>query len=235
MLTKTHLVRIADKQTWSAEHRRSLKTSMISFFEWAMAEEIVDHNPALCLPKVKSPMPHPRPAPDRIWDELLTAAKPRERLMAQLAAGAGLRRGEIAQLHIDDLVEDHDGWSLFVRGKGSKQRVVPITDRLAAEIRRQHQFGYLFPGLTNGHLSPQRVGEVLSRLMPEGWSAHSLRHRYATRGYAGTHDLRAVQEALGHASVRTTQIYTAVSKRDVRLVSEAAAPAAGRGGAYYAD
>lgn len=52
---------------------------------------------------------------------------------------------------------------------------------------------------------------------------HKLRHRFGTRGYAGTGNLRAVQEALGHASVATTQRYVAVSARDVRAVSEAAA------------
>ncbi len=52
---------------------------------------------------------------------------------------------------------------------------------------------------------------------------HKLRHRYASKGYAGTGNIRAVQEALGHASVATTQRYTAVTSREVRAVSEAAA------------
>jgi len=64
---------------------------------------------------------------------------------------------------------------------------------------------------------------VISRLMPDGWSMHKLRHRFATRGYAGTGNLRAVQEALGHASVATTQRYTAISSREVRSVADAAA------------
>lgn len=85
--------------------------------------------------------------------------------------------------------------------------------------------GYLFSGQIDGHISPGHVGVLLSRLMPAGWSMHKLRHRYATRGYAGTGNLRAVQEALGHASVATTQRYTAVSSAQVRAVTEAAAAA----------
>jgi integrase/recombinase XerC len=121
-----------------------------------------------------------------------------------------------------EITKRSDGWSLIVVGKGNRQRVVPITQDLAAEIACYRGHGYLFPGQIDGHMSPEWVGAVLSRLMPPGYTAHKLRHRFATRGYAGTHDLRAVQEALGHASVATTQRYTAVSSREVRLVSEAA-------------
>lgn len=58
--------------------------------------------------------------------------------------------------------------------------------------------------------------------MPEGWSMHKLRHRFATKAYAGSRNLRAVQEALGHASVATTQRYTAVSGTEVRAAVAAA-------------
>ena len=104
---------------------------------------------------------------------------------------------------------------------------MPLTDSLVAAIRSYDTGyspkGYLFPGQIDGHVSPGHVGVLISRLMPEGWSMHKLRHRYASRGYAGTKDIRAVQEALGHASVATTQRYTAVTSHEVRAVSEAAA------------
>jgi integrase len=139
-----------------------------------------------------------------------------------LAGEAGLRRAEVAVVHTDDLIEDITGWSLVVHGKGGKQRVVPLTDRLANAIHDFRLHGYLFPGQIDGHISAHHVGVLISRLMPDGWSMHKLRHRAATRGYAGTGNLRAVQEFLGHASVATTERYTAVSSRDVRGVSEAA-------------
>jgi integrase len=210
---------------WSREHQRAVRTSLRSFCEWACGENIVDDNVALCLPKVRPAIPAPRPAPDRIWHELLAKATPRERVMALLAAEAGLRRAEVAQVNYDDLIEEIHGWSLIVRGKGSKQRVVPITARLAAEIRTYCGsccYGYLFPGQIGGHISPRRVGQLISALMPDGYSIHKLRHRFSSRAYAGTRDLRALKEVLGHSSIATTEIYVATSSREMRLVAEAA-------------
>jgi integrase len=121
-----------------------------------------------------------------------------------------------------DLVQDLYGWSLIVTGKGDKQRTVPLTDGLAAAVQAHTGAGYLFPG-PDGHLSAGWVGTTISRLMPDGWSIHKLRHRYASRGYAKTGDLLAVQQALGHASPATTQRYVQVPSAAVRAVSEAAA------------
>lgn len=227
-VTLTILVDLCGNTAWSNDHRKGVRTSLCSFFDWAIANGIADDNPAARLPRVRETKPRPRPASDAVWSQLISAASPRERLMALLAGEAGLRRAEVAACHRDDLIEDVAGWSLLVHGKGGKQRVVPITDPLAAEIRVACPAGYLFPGDTGGHLSPQWVGVLISHLMPAGWTMHKLRHRYATRGYAGTHNLRAVQEALGHASVATTQRYTAVTTLEVRAVSEAARHITGR-------
>lgn len=221
-LTRKELLLLCLGEKWSLEHRKAMRSSLSSYFEWCVGEGVTLDNPAVALPRVKSPTPQPRPAPDRIWDDLLAGAGPRERVMALLAGEAGLRRAEIAVVHCDDLIEDLDGWCLIVHGKGGRQRIVPLTDRLAGAMRDFCRRGYVFPGETDGHLSPYWVGMLLSKMMPPGWTAHKLRHRFATRGYAGTKDLRAVQEALGHASVATTQRYTAVTARDVRRVSDAA-------------
>lgn len=215
-ITTTTLVTLVAAKRWSLDYRRAVRTTLISFYVWRG-----DDNPAALLPNVAQSQPHPRPATDSVWTRLLADANPRERLMARLAGEAGLRRAEVAQVHTQDLIMDEDGWSLIVRGKGNKQRIVPVTTALADTIST-YPPGYLFPGAIDGHLSPGYVGKLLARLMPPGWSMHKLRHRYASRGYAGTKDIRAVQMALGHASVATTQRYTAVSGRDVRAVSEAA-------------
>ncbi|GAA4479077.1 hypothetical protein GCM10023094_23650 [Rhodococcus olei] len=230
-VTGTQLVAMAGRQQWSNEHRRGLRTSLMQLYEWAVSNGHAAENPARALPKVPESSPKPRPATDRIWRALLMAAGPRERIMARLACEVGLRRGEVARAHTRDLVEEVDGYALVVLGKGNKQRIVPIPDDLADEIARgpgghtigRGREGYLFPGETEGHLSPGHVGKLIGDLMPEGWSMHKLRHRFATKAFAGTGNLRAVQEALGHASVATTERYTAVARTEVRAAVNAAA------------
>ena len=73
--------------------------------------------------------------------------------------------------------------------------------------------GWLFPGQVDGHLSPDYVGTLLRRLLGRGYSAHTLRHRFASRAYAGTRDLLAVQNLLGHSKPETTQRYIAPLSR----------------------
>jgi site-specific recombinase XerD len=230
-VTTDHLVAVFARLDWSAEHRRGVRTTLIKFYTWAVARGMVDENPAADLPRVPESRPRPRPAPDRIWQQILIHAGPRERLMAQLAGEGGLRRAEVARVHTNDLLEDMDGWALVVHGKGGKQRMVPVSDALAREIAKgpgghtigRGRSGWLFPGQDDGHLSPDTVGKLISELMPEGWSMHKLRHRFATRAFQGTRNLLAVQEALGHASVATTQRYTAITRDDVRAAVQAAA------------
>ncbi|MCZ0732312.1 tyrosine-type recombinase/integrase [Mycolicibacterium iranicum] len=228
-VTLRDVVTYCSARPWSNDHRKGVRGSLISFFDWCVDNNAAATNPAASLPKVPGARPRPRPATDEIWAELLAASDPRTRMMARLAGEVGMRRAEVAVCQREDLVRDADGWSLIVHGKGGKQRVVPITDNLADELRAFCPRGHLFPSrdqwgnLLAPHVSAHHVGKLISALMPPGWSMHKLRHRYATRGLAGTGNLRAVQEALGHASVATTQIYTAVANRDVRAVAEAAA------------
>jgi site-specific recombinase XerD len=218
------MLAILGRPAYSIEHRRGLRSSLASFYRWCVSKGIVDDDPTAALPVIRTPIAAPKPATDEIWAQILATADQRTRLMARLAGEAGLRRAEVAQVHTDDLVTSAEGSELIVHGKGDKQRVVPVTATLADAIANYCPFGgFLFPGQIDGHMSPDRVGHLVSKVMPKGWSMHRLRHRFATRGYAGTGNLRAVQEVLGHTNVATTQRYVAVSSRDIRSVSEAAA------------
>jgi integrase len=112
------------------------------------------------------------------------------------------------------------GPSLLFHGKGGKLRVVPIGDDLAAAITAVD--GYLFPAGDDGHLTPQHVGRLMAAALPDHWTAHTLRHRFATRAYRGTRNLRAVQTLLGHSSVATTERYTAVDDDEIRAAAMSA-------------
>lgn len=204
------------------ETRRSRRTSVRAFYRWAVESGRTPHNLGETLPPVRATPPRPRPVPDRVYAEALMKAAGRTRLMIRLAAEIGLRRAEVAKVHSADLVEDLTGWTLAVRGKAGKPRDVPLPSGLATDLRARPA-GWVFPGADEGHLSPRWVGTLVARALPEGWTMHKLRHRFATRAYAVDRDVFAVQELLGHASPATTRAYVAVPRDSLRRTVEAAA------------
>lgn len=210
-------------QRWRPETRRSWRASLRGFYGWAVETGRASRNPVAALQPVKPSQPRPHPTPEDMWREALAKADPRALLMIRLAGLCGLRRGEVAQVHARDLERDLTGWSLLVHGKGARERLVPLPDALAAELRLACGAGYAFPGAINGHLSPARVGRIVSRLLPDGWSMHSLRHRFGTRAYAVDHDLLVVQALLGHASPVTTRVYVEIPNAALRRTVLAAA------------
>jgi site-specific recombinase XerD len=118
-----------------------------------------------------------------------------------------------------------------VHGKGQKQRTVPLSDGLAELIRcgavghtpGMPERGWLFPRWPEGgHLTPQYVGLLVARALPDQWTMHTLRHRFSSRAYRGTRNLRAVQMLLGHASIATTERYVAVDDSEMRAAMVAA-------------
>lgn len=199
-------------QRWSRETMRSHRAAVRSFYSWARSAGYVAESPAAGLPSIRPGQPRPRPTPELTYRRALEQACGWERLALRLGAEAGLRRGEIARVHGDDLLEDLLGATLRVHGKGDKVREVPISDDLAAAVRSacREGGGFAFPGQVEGHVSPAYLGKRVSALMPEGVTTHSLRHRFATRAYGVDRDVFAVQELLGHASPETTRRYVQV-------------------------
>jgi len=209
-------------QEWAPETRRSYRAAFVSFYSWAQAVGRCRENIGKQLPTVTAPAGKPRPAPEDVLRAALAAAGMRERLMLLLAANVGLRRAEIARVHSEDVQRDYAGWALRVTGKGRRVRVVPLSTTVLVVLRAQPA-GFAFPGDDRGHLSPAYVGKVISGLLPDGYTAHTLRHRFASMAYAGERDLRAVQELLGHAKPETTARYTAIPDGALRRAVEAAA------------
>ena len=207
-VTTEQIVQAFARQQWKPETRKAYRNTISSFFRWLHKSGRRSDDPSLDVPRVKKPHAHPRPCPDRYIAAAMKMATTSERLMIRLGAECGLRRGEIARVHSDDVVADSAGRSLIVRGKGDKQRIVPLPDDLAGIIMDAR--GYLFPGRLGGHVEESYIGDHISRLLPDGYAAHTLRHRFATTAYAATHDLFVVAELLGHESVETTEHYVAM-------------------------
>ena len=207
-VTTEQIVQAFARQQWKPETRKAYRNTISSFFRWLHKSGRRSDDPSLDVPRVKKPHAHPRPCPDRYIAAAMKMATTSERLMIRLGAECGLRRGEIARVHSDDVVADSAGRSLIVRGKGDKQRIVPLPDDLAGIIMDAR--GYLFPGRFGGHVEESYIGDHISHLLPGGYAAHTLRHRFATTAYAATHDLFVVAELLGHESVDTTEHYVAM-------------------------
>lgn len=190
-------------QDWSPETRKSFRSALRSFYRWGVMTGQTRRDPTAGLPAVRTLTPPPRPVPDHVLECALAGASDRDRLVLLLAACAGLRCAEIAELRWDDITAT----ALRIRGKGGRVRLVPLHPRLAVELRTGGA-GYVFPGQSGEPITPGHVGVIARRALGGGWSAHTLRHRFATRAYAGTRDLLAVQALLGHADPATTKRYT---------------------------
>jgi integrase/recombinase XerD len=160
----------------------------------------------------------------------------RDRALLELLYATGARVSEVVQLDVDDLAH---GEVIRVRGKGSKERIVPVGSYARAAVdayltrarpelsRRGRATPRLFLGARGAPLSRQSAWLIIHDAAERAQltaqvSPHTLRHSFATHLLQGGADVRVVQELLGHASVATTQIYTHVSVdalRDVYVTS----------------
>jgi integrase/recombinase XerD len=166
----------------------------------------------------------------------------RDTAMLELVYSSGLRVSELCGLGLNALRTDPP--ILVVRGKGNKERIVPVGPQALAAIGRYLEEGRpLLPGVArSGALFPGRAGRPLTRqafwkaikryglqagILAE-LSPHTMRHSFATHLLEGGADLRSVQTMLGHADISTTQIYTHVSSERLRDVFRDAHPRATR-------
>lgn len=227
---------------WQPETRKSARASVVAFYRWAgKSGRLKAPNPAAELDSIPVPRALPRPTPDIILVDALLSANDHDRLILKLAGYAGLRRAEVAKVHPDDF--DWEAGKLLVRGKGGRQRWVPVHPELAVDVQaelarrasgktgsgwRYYVDGitpadFLFPG-RDGHVQPDAIGKVLTRLLAGHWTGHTLRHRFATVALRVSKDLRAVQELLGHSKPETTARYTEVSEDAKRTAVLGVAP-----------
>jgi integrase/recombinase XerC len=203
---------------------------------------------AVRAPKIAKTLPKPLTVPSakRIADIGLRAGEEREPwILARDAAvmallyGSGLRISEALGLTRADMPAKGRGDALTVTGKGNKTRMVPLLPQVAglvADYVSQCPYhlpddGPLFVGAKGGPLSPRIIQLAMERLrgalsLPDTATPHALRHSFATHLLSRGGDLRAIQELLGHASLSTTQIYTAVDTERLLDAYKAAHPRA---------
>jgi site-specific recombinase XerD len=206
------IIKWLENPDWKPATKLSARASLRSYYRWAVEAGRVEIDPTAKTRPIKMPPRSVKEAPKEALLEALERVSARDRLAIMLAAYAGLRRAEIANLHADQIGDR----MLTVTGKGSKTRRVPIHPLLEEPLREiQLRGGYAFPNVDGGPITPDAMGRRIARALPGRWSAHSLRHYFAGNVYRASHDIRAVQKLLGHASISTTEIYTHVDDSEL--------------------
>ena len=247
-------VTVGDMRAWMAHERgrgvsaRSLARSLSAvktFTRWLAEREGFEPTAVLSTraPRFRAPLPRPLPeaaARDVIDDLAATSEIPwiaaRDTAVVTLLYGLGLRIGEALSLTGADAPLPE---TLRIRGKGGRERVVPVLPAARQAIEAYRALcpyaltaeGPLFRGQRGGALNPRLVQRAMegarARLgLPASATPHALRHSFATHLLNAGGDLRAIQDLLGHATLATTQAYTAVDTARLMEVYEAAHPRA---------
>ncbi len=231
--------------------RRSIArklSSTRSFFRFLQREGLIARNPAR---QVRAPR-HGRVLPgyltQREMSRLFELAVPqngvsdwksvRNRALVELLYSGGLRLSEVHKLEVDDL--DLRSRRVKVRGKGNKERIVPVGREACGAIRdyevlREQRFGTpepadpVFVSSRGARLSRRQIQRIVTRLIAAvaeegGLSTHSVRHSFATHLLDEGADLMAIKELLGHASLSTTQMYAHTSRERLKQVYKQAHP-----------
>ena len=208
------------------------------YFVWGIRQGLnsIDPTEAMHTPKTKGRLP--RPLDEATVTSLVTSEDPeapqwrrlRDRAVLEILYGSGLRVSEVCTLTMQSLASD--GASLRVMGKGSKERLVPLSTPASQAIQQWLQVRHEVAGETSGaELFLSARGNSVSRrdvtrLLDEacervgiigGTHPHALRHSFATHLMDHGADTRSIQELLGHSDAATTQRYTHVSKEKLRL------------------
>lgn len=221
--TADDIDRWLDRRGVGLSSRYTAISHLHAFYRWAQRAGFSGADPTLAVdrPRLSPGLPRPMHPTDltvavSLADDLTAAA-------LLLGAGCGLRCCEIARVRWDDI---HDGYVRVV-GKGNKERVVPMHPALEPVLERIERTSiYVLDGWQSAQVdnpgirTSQRLNGYL-RSVGIAATAHQLRHYAATYALRNSHDLRAVQKFLGHASPSTTAIYTLLDVDDMRAMVEA--------------
>ena len=219
-----------------------------SFFRYLLQKKLLGQNPMQGIRNPKQEIHHPTmlnvdQMSALLDDDSLCADEfgCRDKALLELLYGSGLRISEALGLNVQDFAAGHK--YIKVLGKGSKERVVPLSDTcilaLGAWLEKRAELGYclqekaLFVGKRGKRLNRREANRIIERHRLEAGiavsvSAHDLRHSFATHLLEGGADLRSVQELLGHSKIATTQRYTHLDMDALMRVYDASHPLAER-------
>ena len=225
-------------------HRKA--ACLRSFYRHLRREGIAESDPTATLSSPRRGRRLPQVLTRGEVDQLLSQprgtepADLRDRALLELMYACGLRASEAIGLEVGDV--DLDDLVLRARGKGSRERLVPVGRSAAAAVAHYLKHGrsklvgaryetHLFVNFRGGPLTRQGLYKIVRRHatsagLEDRMSPHTLRHTFATHLLAGGCDLRSVQEMLGHADVATTQLYTHLSSERLKDVYFRAHPRA---------
>ena len=203
-------------------------TSIRTFLSWAVDNNYFNQNQIKIVNnlKVEKKLPNVLTASyiNRLLDSLPESSEKdiRDKAILELMYSSGLRVSEVSNLTLNSINKNN---SIRVFGKGSKERVLPMTKRAYVSTKKYIETSrpkfendksknYLFLGVRGGQLSDREIRRIVK--FRTGTFPHSIRHTFATHLLEGGADLRIVQELLGHNDPSTTQIYTHVSKKQLQ-------------------
>ena len=203
-------------------------TSIRTFLSWAVDNNYFNQNQIKIVNnlKVEKKLPNVLTSSyiNRLLDNLPESSEKdiRDKAILELMYSSGLRVSEVSNLTINSINKNN---SIRVLGKGSKERVLPMTKRAYVSTKKYIETSrpkfendksknYLFLGVRGGQLSDREIRRIVK--FRTGTFPHSIRHTFATHLLEGGADLRIVQELLGHNDPSTTQIYTHVSKKQLQ-------------------
>ena len=203
-------------------------TSIRTFLSWAVDNNYFNQNQIKIVNnfKVEKKLPNVLTASyiNRLLDSLPESSEKdiRDKAILELMYSSGLRVSEVSNLTSNSINKNN---SIRVLGKGSKERVLPMTKRAYVSTKKYIETSrpkfendksknYLFLGVRGGQLSDREIRRIVK--FRTGTFPHSIRHTFATHLLEGGADLRIVQELLGHNDPSTTQIYTHVSKKQLQ-------------------
>lgn len=246
-MVRGFLAQLAEQGLSKPSMARAL-ASLRSLFKWLAREGMVKQNPAKLVSAPRLPKKLPRVPSIEELNAVLDGPMPeqstfpeRDRAILELLYGSGLRNAELVGLDLASVRWDEE--VLLVRGKGKKERVVPMSgaarDTLRAYLAKREELlngkkrptSALLVSLRGTRLTTRSVGRIVKAIavacgLPPDVHPHTLRHAFGTHLLEEGADLRAIQEMLGHERLSTTQRYTQLSARQVLEVYDRSHPKA---------